>query len=125
MLGLQIYRGRVTKEDFNGILDRVNSKLTSRKGRLLNKLDRVTLANAVLSMLSAHGMQLHWFPQSICDQLDRMCGTSSEKAIPIVECIWLGGTKSRNQGVKVVWDFILLDTKTLFCLERWCGIYGW
>lgn len=34
-------------------------------------LGGVTLGNVVLKALPSYGMQLHWFPRSICDHLDR------------------------------------------------------
>nr|KYP54018.1 Putative ribonuclease H protein At1g65750 family [Cajanus cajan] len=52
-------------------MDKVNSKLSMWKSKLLNKPGRVTLANAVLFSLPAYGMQILWYPQSICNFIDR------------------------------------------------------
>lgn len=70
-LGFKMFQGKVMKDDFNDILDRVNSKLASWKGRLLNKPGRLTLANWVLASMPTYGMQTYWFPTSVCDHLDR------------------------------------------------------
>jgi len=70
-LGFKMKYERTTKEDFLDIYDRVASKLSSWKGRLLNKPGRVTLAKAVLTSLSTYCMQIQWFPQYACDTLDK------------------------------------------------------
>lgn len=61
-LGFRMFQGRTCKEDFEAILDRVNGKLASWKGRLLNKPSRTVLANAVLSAIPTYSMQACWFP---------------------------------------------------------------
>lgn len=70
-LGFKIFQGRIKKDDFAGVLNRVNSKLSSWKGRLLNKPGRLTLANVVLTSIPSYGMQIQWFPQSVSNQLDK------------------------------------------------------
>jgi hypothetical protein len=70
-LGFKMFYGRVSRQDFNDIYDRISSKLASWKSRLLNKPGRVVLANAVISSLPSYCMQTHWFPQSMCDDIDK------------------------------------------------------
>jgi hypothetical protein len=70
-LGFKMFHGRVRKQDFGEVYDRVSAKLASWKSRLLNKPGRVVLANSVLSSLPSYHMQINWLPQGVCDDLDR------------------------------------------------------
>jgi len=98
-LGFQIHRGRIKKEDFSSIMDRVSSKLASWKGRLLNKPVRVTLANSVLTAIPAYSMQIQWLPQYVCDHLDKT----------VHNFIWKGST---NKGMNMVgWEKITKSKK--------------
>jgi len=51
------------------MVDHVESKLASWKGRLLNKHGCLVLATVVLN---SYGMQIHWYPQLVRDNLDRV-----------------------------------------------------
>lgn len=53
-LGFRIFQGRPTREDFANVIGRIDSKLASWKGRLLNKPGRLTLAKSVLSSTPAY-----------------------------------------------------------------------
>ena len=93
-LGFQMHHGRIKKEDFSSIMDRVSNKLASWKGRLLNKPGHVTLANSVLTAIPAHNMQIQWLPQYVCDHLDKT----------VCSFIWKGST---NKGMHMVgWEKI-------------------
>jgi hypothetical protein len=70
-LGFKMRYGRVSKQDFGDIYDRVSAKLASWKSRLLNKPGRVVLANSVISSLPSYHMQIIWLPQGVCDDLDK------------------------------------------------------
>ncbi|GAU48983.1 hypothetical protein TSUD_245740 [Trifolium subterraneum] len=70
-LGFKMFYGKVRKQDFSNVYDRVSAKLASWKSRLLNKAGRVVLANSVLSSLPSYHMQINWLPQGMCDDLDR------------------------------------------------------
>ena len=50
-LGFLILQGRVTRDNFNFIIEKLHSRLAGWKGWLLNKLGRVMLANSVLNSL--------------------------------------------------------------------------
>lgn len=43
-LGFPLFNGRVKKEDFNFLLEKIQSRLSSWKNKLLNKAGRLTLA---------------------------------------------------------------------------------
>jgi hypothetical protein len=70
-LGFKMFYGRVRKQDFSEVYDRVTAKLAYWKSRLLNKPGRVVLANSVISSLPSYNMQINWLPQGICDDLDK------------------------------------------------------
>nr|KYP69892.1 hypothetical protein KK1_009098 [Cajanus cajan] len=66
-LGFNLMTNRVTKSDFSTILDKVNSRLASWKGRLVNKAGRLCLA------LPTYNMQLIWLPQFVCASINKAC----------------------------------------------------
>ena len=70
-LGIPIMKGRVTRTVFNPILDRISSKLASWKSNLLNKASRVCLAKSALSSILVYAMQNLWFPQKICERINK------------------------------------------------------
>lgn len=55
-LGFHIIQGRQQREDFAEVIERVDSKLASWKGKLLHKLDHLTLAKSVLSATPTYDM---------------------------------------------------------------------
>lgn len=55
--GYPLLQGRARKEDFNFLVVKLESWLTSWKGKLLNKAGTVALANSVLTSIHIHVMQ--------------------------------------------------------------------
>lgn len=55
-LEFKIFQGRPKKEDFAEIMGRVEEKLVSWKGNLLNKPGHLTLARSMLASTPAYGM---------------------------------------------------------------------
>lgn len=49
----------------------MKSGLASWKGKLLNKVGRVTLANYVHTSIPIYSMQTMWLPQNICNEPNR------------------------------------------------------
>jgi hypothetical protein len=66
--------------------------MASWKGRLLNKAGRLVLATAVINSIPSYGMQIQWYPQSVCDYLDKVAGRFVLKGSEN-KCIWLVGIK--------------------------------
>ena len=54
------------------IIDKLNLRLASWKGKLLNKAGRLTLAKSVLAYILVYCMQSIWVPSTICDDIDRV-----------------------------------------------------
>ncbi|XP_057422473.1 uncharacterized protein LOC130716276 [Lotus japonicus] len=98
-LGFPIFQKRVTKEDFNFIFDRINSRLADWKCKLLNKAGRLTLAQSVISAMSSYCMSQVWVPQRVCDKLDSV----------IKNFVW----KNRDgRGINLVgWDKVALPKR--------------
>lgn len=98
-LGFRIIQGRQRREDFTEAMERMDSKLASWKGKLLNKPGRLTLANSVLSATPVYGMQLAWYPQYVFDHMDRT----------LRNFIWKGHA---DKGLHVVgWEKVTQPTK--------------
>nr|KYP69523.1 Putative ribonuclease H protein At1g65750 family [Cajanus cajan] len=71
-LGFHMVHGRVLAGQFDFILNKVQQRLASWKGKLLNRPSRVTLANVVVAAFPTYSMQMQWVPQKFCDALDRL-----------------------------------------------------
>lgn len=71
-LSFPILTGRPKKANFDFTIERMQTRLASCKGKLLNKVGRMTLAKSALSSIPAYYMQLALLPNSICQQLDRI-----------------------------------------------------
>ena len=80
-LGFPLVQGRMKKADFRLLIDKMHSKLSGWKGKLLNKAGRTTLAKAVLTSMPVYHMQSCWVPNSVCDDIDKI----------VRNFIWKGG----------------------------------
>lgn len=100
-LGFPILMGRVKKEDFYFILDKLHDRLASWKSKLLNKVGRLTLAKSVLNAIPTYYMQVNWFPASICHKIDQITNRfiwkgSSGKGLFLVA--WDKVSRPRKEG---------------------------
>ena len=90
--------GKVKKEDFAYIVERLQNKLSNWKSSLLNKAGKLTLAKAVLSAIPVYPMHLFWLPASICESIDAV----------VRRFIWQNSL-SHTRGIHLVkWDTISL-----------------
>lgn len=118
-LGFPLVRGRVKNADFNFLLEKINSRLSSWKSKLLNKAGRVALANSVLTSIPVHVMQTMWVPAGICDALDSKVCSFISRALHLVNwqkiaCprqfggLGLRDTRSSNVSLlgKLVWHML-------------------
>lgn len=71
-LGFPMFQGRVKKEDFGFIIDKLQNRLASWKNKLLNKAGRSTLVKSVLNDIPSCYMQINWLPASVCTLIDRI-----------------------------------------------------
>ncbi|CAL1383991.1 unnamed protein product [Linum trigynum] len=70
-LGVPVVHGRVTKDTYKYILEKVDQRLAGWKARSLSLAGRVTLAISVLNALPNYVMQTSVLPISLCDAIDR------------------------------------------------------
>ncbi|CAN1797784.1 Putative ribonuclease H protein At1g65750 [Linum perenne] len=70
-LGVPILRERTSARTYQGIVDRIDQKLTSWKAKFLTLVGRVTLAQSVLVAIPAYAMQTTVIPISTCEAIDR------------------------------------------------------
>jgi hypothetical protein len=123
-LGFPMLQGRPKKSDFNFIIEKMQTRLSAWKSRLLNRAGRLTLASSVLSSIPTYYMQINWLPQNICDSIDQTTRNflwkgSNNKGIHLVN--WkkvtspksvggLGIRTARNANTsllgKLVWDMV-------------------
>ncbi|KAK7311946.1 hypothetical protein RJT34_10435 [Clitoria ternatea] len=68
-LGAPLLQGRVNWDMFKPILENISRKLASRKNRLLNKAERICLAQSVILALPMYTMQILW---KVCTKIDSM-----------------------------------------------------
>lgn len=85
-LGIPLLKGRVTRDNFAPIIYKINSRLTSWKRKLLNRVVRLCLVKSVLTSLPVYSMQALWLPEFICETVD-------EK---LRNCIWAKAGQNRS-----------------------------
>ncbi|KAG7591715.1 Zinc finger CCHC-type [Arabidopsis thaliana x Arabidopsis arenosa] len=83
-LGMPVLQKRINKNTFGEVLERVSTRLSGWKGRMLSQAGRLTLTKAVLSSIPIHSMSTIALPKAILDGLDRISrgflwGTTTEK----------------------------------------------
>ncbi|KAG7591719.1 Ribonuclease H-like superfamily [Arabidopsis thaliana x Arabidopsis arenosa] len=83
-LGMPVLQKQINKNTFGEVLERVSTRLSGWKGRMLSQAGRLTLTKAVLSSIPIHSMSTIALPKAILDGLDRISrgflwGTTTEK----------------------------------------------
>ena len=63
--------GRVTKQTFQGVSDRIDKRLAGWRGRILSLAGRATLVSSTLETISFYAMQTTKLPRSLCDECDK------------------------------------------------------
>ena len=71
-LGFPLVKGRVSRNIYNNIVDKVSKRLVTWKGNILNKAGRACLVKSVTTAIPVYTMQLHYLPSHVCNRLDRM-----------------------------------------------------
>jgi ribonuclease HI len=128
-LGFPMLQGRPRRNDFNFIIEKMQTRLASWKNRLLNRTGRLTLATSVLSSIPTYYMQINWLPQNVCDSIDQTTRNfiwkgSNNKGIHLVN--WKTVTRPKHIGGlgvrsardantcllgKLVWDMVQSTNK--------------
>jgi len=61
-LGFPIFHGRMKRGDYDFLVDKVHTRLTSLRNKLLNKARRLTIARSVLNAIPTYYVQITWIP---------------------------------------------------------------
>ena len=99
-LSFPLVNRRMTKAEFQVIIDKINGKLSTWKGKLLNRAGRLCLANSVMSSIPIYLMQSLWVPQSVCLKIDSL----------VRNFIWSGRDTTRSLSL-VNWDILTTPKK--------------
>lgn len=71
-LGLPIIHGRVLRESYSHMIDKILKRLADWKGKLLSPDGRRTLIQSTTSSIPLHTMQTALLPMSTCQRLDQI-----------------------------------------------------
>ena len=71
-LGFPLVKGRVSRNVYNDVVDKVSKRLSTGKGNILNKARRAYLVKSVTTAIPVHTMQLHYLPTYVCNRLVKM-----------------------------------------------------
>ncbi|XP_057760132.1 uncharacterized protein LOC130980472 [Arachis stenosperma] len=122
-LGVNIGHDRASRKMAQEVIDKIQRKLASWKGCLLNKAGRLCLVNAVMASIPVYNMQVSLLPKYACDKIDSLMrqflwkGQANGRGLPLVKWdIAITSKKAGGLGVrdtlcanmallgKLVWD---------------------
>ncbi|KAL4343507.1 hypothetical protein AHAS_Ahas11G0085300 [Arachis hypogaea] len=69
-LGVPLLHGRTKIEDFQFIINRITSRLSTWKAHNLSLAGRVTLTQSALALIPTYIMQTMRIPMRVCDKID-------------------------------------------------------
>nr|KYP54028.1 Retrovirus-related Pol polyprotein LINE-1 [Cajanus cajan] len=72
-LGIPTHHSRVNRVTYQGIIDKINSRLSGWKEKNLSFTGRLTLTKSVLQALPSYTMQMVHLPRALCDEVDKIC----------------------------------------------------
>ena len=99
-LGLPTFIGSYKKRVFQVIQDRVWKKLKGWKGQCLSQAGREVLIKAVAQAIPTYAMQCFRLPESILDEMEKMCRS-----------FFWGQQKEEKKIAWVAWDKLFLPKK--------------
>ncbi|XP_019200243.1 PREDICTED: uncharacterized protein LOC109193865 [Ipomoea nil] len=70
-LGVPSIHGRVTCHTYDGLLERIATRLEGWKAKTLSLAGRVTLAKSVLNAIPVYTMQTAALPKGICEEIEK------------------------------------------------------
>lgn len=88
-LGVPSIHGRITRNMFASLLERIDSRLEGWKTKFLSFAGRQVLAKFVISSIPYYAMQSTLLPEGICDLINKKLGISSGVARTTTSgCTW-------------------------------------
>ena len=94
-LGIPIDLGTTKREIGNQIIDRLQSRLQTWKGKLLSPAGKLTLIKSVMQAMPIYSMSIHRLPKDACNRIDR-----------IIRDFWWGNTVEVRKLHTIAWDII-------------------
>nr|KYP54501.1 Transposon TX1 uncharacterized [Cajanus cajan] len=100
-LGYRMVHGRVKSQHFQDLVEKVQQRLSSWRGRLLNKARRLALVNSVLTSIPTYNMHIQWLPNQVCEKLDMLArrflwSGQDKRGLHLVK--WETSTQRRKDG---------------------------
>ncbi|BFG41860.1 hypothetical protein CerSpe_281350 [Prunus speciosa] len=92
---MPLLHSRPTSDTYNGLVDRVTSRLAAWKSKLLSIAGRATLVHVVTSSIPIYTMQTVKLPVSVCEHLDRLNRN-----------FFWGGREEKNKVHLCQWDLV-------------------
>ncbi|XP_075638407.1 uncharacterized protein LOC142610480 [Castanea sativa] len=77
----------------NQIIDRIQSKLQSWKGKLLSRAGKLTLIKSVMQAMPIYAMSVHLLPKETCNRIDKL-----------MRDFWWGDNIERRKIHTVAWE---------------------
>jgi hypothetical protein len=71
-LGLPILMGNAKKRAFQGLIDKVKSKIEGWRAKTLSQASRLTLIKSIAAALPSYAMSTFLLPSSFCSKLDKI-----------------------------------------------------
>lgn len=93
-------RGIVKCEDFQFVTQMLKARPSSWKGNFLNNVGRVTLTKAIIATIPIYGLQFMWFPELICNEIDKHVRVLFGIKVMGKGFIWSIGSVSHPQKLK-------------------------
>ncbi|KAH9783694.1 reverse transcriptase domain-containing protein [Citrus sinensis] len=113
-LGVPLHHSRVSTNMYQGIIDKVEKRLSGWNASHLSLAGRITLAQSVLQAIPIYVMQIVSLPRGVCEKIDRACrrfiwsGSSPHEALASRR--WSLGD---GQSARFLWDLWVTDTVPL------------
>jgi hypothetical protein len=97
-LGLPILMGNAKKRAFQGLIDKVKSRIEGWRAKTLSQAGRLTLIKSVAVALPSYAMSTFLLPSSFCFELDR-----------IFKNFWWGFPAHKNKNLSLkAWDSLCM-----------------
>lgn len=71
-LGFPLIQGKASKKHYEFVVEKIQRRMTSWKGKLLNKTGKICLAKSVTSSIPIYPMQIRLLPKNICTKIDSL-----------------------------------------------------
>ncbi|KAG6401482.1 hypothetical protein SASPL_138339 [Salvia splendens] len=94
-LGIPIFHGMVTKNNFQYLIDKVRARLSGWSASSLSLAGRITLAKAVLTAIPSYCMQVVLLPAAVITEIEKLIrhfvwgASNGKKKLPLVSWVFV------------------------------------